>query len=212
MSNSANIFGAPGGSSLIFGNSPTPGFPPQVDFITAFGALNVIFSEGDNDTINSTGTGNSQVHLGGPGVVQFTGLTDVVDIGGSGNTVDTNSGITPNTNPFANLGLTNSAITVQNGTGENTVNLVNAQTGVGIAQNTVTLSEQFNNITVNANATNVIDSGDGNGHVTATASDGTGFTSFITPAEHAPAQFAAVTAARQPGQLLRRMVVRAREG
>lgn len=39
-----------------------------------------------------------------------------------------------------------------------------------------------------------------------------GFTSFITPAEHVPAQFAAVTAARQPGQLLRRMVVRAREG
>jgi uncharacterized protein (DUF934 family) len=39
-----------------------------------------------------------------------------------------------------------------------------------------------------------------------------GFTSFITPEEHAPAQFAAVTAARQPGQLLRRMVPRAREG
>ena len=39
-----------------------------------------------------------------------------------------------------------------------------------------------------------------------------GFTTFETPAEHAPAQFAAVTAARQPGQLLRRMVVRAREG
>lgn len=39
-----------------------------------------------------------------------------------------------------------------------------------------------------------------------------GFTSFVTPPEHAPAQFAAVTAARQPGQLLRRMVVRAREG
>jgi uncharacterized protein (DUF934 family) len=38
-----------------------------------------------------------------------------------------------------------------------------------------------------------------------------GFTSFLTPAEHAPAQFAAVTAARQPGQLLRRMVTRARE-
>ncbi|HYP64028.1 MAG TPA: DUF934 domain-containing protein [Acidocella sp.] len=39
-----------------------------------------------------------------------------------------------------------------------------------------------------------------------------GFTSFVTPPEHAPAQFAAVTAARQPGQLLRRMVARAREG
>jgi uncharacterized protein (DUF934 family) len=38
-----------------------------------------------------------------------------------------------------------------------------------------------------------------------------GFTSFITPAEHTPAQFAAVTAARQPGQLLRRMVARALE-
>jgi uncharacterized protein (DUF934 family) len=39
-----------------------------------------------------------------------------------------------------------------------------------------------------------------------------GFTSFVTPPEHTPAQFAAATAARQPGQLLRRMVVRAREG
>jgi uncharacterized protein (DUF934 family) len=39
-----------------------------------------------------------------------------------------------------------------------------------------------------------------------------GFTSFVTPAEHEPAQYAAQTAARQPGQLLRRMVVRAREG
>jgi uncharacterized protein (DUF934 family) len=39
-----------------------------------------------------------------------------------------------------------------------------------------------------------------------------GFTSFETPAEHVPAQFAAATAIRQPGQLLRRMVVRAREG
>jgi uncharacterized protein (DUF934 family) len=39
-----------------------------------------------------------------------------------------------------------------------------------------------------------------------------GFTSFVTPDEHAPAQFAAQTAARQPGQLLRRMVARAREG
>lgn len=39
-----------------------------------------------------------------------------------------------------------------------------------------------------------------------------GFTSFLTPAEHEPAQFAAVVGARQPGQLLRRMVVRAREG
>jgi uncharacterized protein (DUF934 family) len=39
-----------------------------------------------------------------------------------------------------------------------------------------------------------------------------GFTSFVTPPEHEPAQFAAMTAARQPGQLLRRMVVRAREG
>ena len=38
-----------------------------------------------------------------------------------------------------------------------------------------------------------------------------GFTSFVTPPEHVPAQFAAVTAARQPGQLLRRMVARARE-
>jgi uncharacterized protein (DUF934 family) len=40
-----------------------------------------------------------------------------------------------------------------------------------------------------------------------------GFTSFVTPPEHAPAQFAAVAhAAHQPGQLLRRMVARAREG
>jgi uncharacterized protein (DUF934 family) len=38
-----------------------------------------------------------------------------------------------------------------------------------------------------------------------------GFSSFVTPPEHEPAQFAAQTAARQPGQLLRRMVVRARE-
>ena len=38
-----------------------------------------------------------------------------------------------------------------------------------------------------------------------------GFTSFVTPPEHAPAQFAAATGAHQPGQLLRRMVVRARE-
>ena len=39
-----------------------------------------------------------------------------------------------------------------------------------------------------------------------------GFTSFVTPEEHQPAQYAAVTGARQPGQLLRRMVSRAREG
>jgi uncharacterized protein (DUF934 family) len=39
-----------------------------------------------------------------------------------------------------------------------------------------------------------------------------GFTSFVTPPEHSPAQFAAATAARQPGQLLRKMVTRAREG
>ena len=39
-----------------------------------------------------------------------------------------------------------------------------------------------------------------------------GFTSFVTPPEHEPAQYAAQTAARQPGQLLRRMVSRAREG
>jgi uncharacterized protein (DUF934 family) len=38
-----------------------------------------------------------------------------------------------------------------------------------------------------------------------------GFTSFVTPPEHDPAQFAAATHARQPGQLLRRMVARARE-
>jgi uncharacterized protein (DUF934 family) len=38
-----------------------------------------------------------------------------------------------------------------------------------------------------------------------------GFSSFLTPAEHSPAQFAAVTGARQPGQLLRRSVLRARE-
>jgi uncharacterized protein (DUF934 family) len=39
-----------------------------------------------------------------------------------------------------------------------------------------------------------------------------GFSSFVTPPEHEPAQYMAQTAARQPGQLLRRMVVRAREG
>ena len=39
-----------------------------------------------------------------------------------------------------------------------------------------------------------------------------GFTSFVTPPEHTPAQFAAATKLRQPGQLLRRMVTRAREG
>lgn len=39
-----------------------------------------------------------------------------------------------------------------------------------------------------------------------------GFSSFVTPPEHEPAQFAAAMVARQPGQLLRRMVVRAREG
>jgi len=39
-----------------------------------------------------------------------------------------------------------------------------------------------------------------------------GFTSFATPEDHTPAQFAAVTGARQPGQLLRRSVFRAREG
>ena len=39
-----------------------------------------------------------------------------------------------------------------------------------------------------------------------------GFSSFVTPPEHEPAQFAAAAqAARQPGQLLRRMVARARE-
>ena len=39
-----------------------------------------------------------------------------------------------------------------------------------------------------------------------------GFTSFITPPEHDSAQFAAAAAtARQPGQLLRRFVGRARE-
>jgi uncharacterized protein (DUF934 family) len=42
-----------------------------------------------------------------------------------------------------------------------------------------------------------------------------GFTSFVTPAEHPPAQFAAALSttaeARQPGQLLRRMVSRALE-
>jgi uncharacterized protein (DUF934 family) len=39
-----------------------------------------------------------------------------------------------------------------------------------------------------------------------------GFTSFVTPPEHTPAQFAAATATRQPGQLLRRMIPRALEG
>lgn len=39
-----------------------------------------------------------------------------------------------------------------------------------------------------------------------------GFTSFMTPPEHEPGQFAAVIGPRQPGQLLRRMVDRAREG
>lgn len=39
-----------------------------------------------------------------------------------------------------------------------------------------------------------------------------GFTSFRTPEEHEPAQFAAVVGVRQPGQLLRSMVTRAREG
>ncbi|MDD2705316.1 MAG: DUF934 domain-containing protein [Acidocella sp.] len=42
-----------------------------------------------------------------------------------------------------------------------------------------------------------------------------GFTSFVTPEEHSPAQFAAALSAtpeaKQPGQLLRRMVSRARE-
>lgn len=38
-----------------------------------------------------------------------------------------------------------------------------------------------------------------------------GFTSFVTPPEHEPAQFAAATVARQPGQLLRRFVARAVE-
>ena len=41
---------------------------------------------------------------------------------------------------------------------------------------------------------------------------GCGFTSFETPAEHAPAQFAAALAKpHQPGQLLRRSLTRARE-
>lgn len=39
-----------------------------------------------------------------------------------------------------------------------------------------------------------------------------GFTSFVTPDSHEPAQFAAAIGTRQPGQLLRRMVTRAREG
>jgi|GEM_PF-6244386 uncharacterized protein (DUF934 family) len=43
-----------------------------------------------------------------------------------------------------------------------------------------------------------------------------GFTSFIPPEEHSPAQFAAALSAtpetKQPGQLLRRMVSRALEG
>ncbi len=39
-----------------------------------------------------------------------------------------------------------------------------------------------------------------------------GFTSFITPKAHAPVQFASQSKTRQPGQLLRQMVVRAREG
>ncbi|HUM07608.1 MAG TPA: DUF934 domain-containing protein [Acidocella sp.] len=40
-----------------------------------------------------------------------------------------------------------------------------------------------------------------------------GFTSFVTPPEHAPAQYAAALLAhRQPGQLLRRSLSRAREG
>ncbi len=40
-----------------------------------------------------------------------------------------------------------------------------------------------------------------------------GFTSFVTPPEHAPAQFAAALRQHsQPGQLLRRSLSRAREG
>jgi len=39
-----------------------------------------------------------------------------------------------------------------------------------------------------------------------------GFTSFVTPPEHLPAQFAAALAPRQAGQALRRHLARALEG
>ncbi len=59
MSNSADIYGSPTGNSIIFGNTPLAGFPPQHDYIYAFQFNNMIFSEGDNDSIYSTGLGNA---------------------------------------------------------------------------------------------------------------------------------------------------------
>jgi hypothetical protein len=182
MSNSANIYGGFSGNSVIFGNSPSGIFPPQNDFITAFQYNNQIFSEGDNDTIYSTGLGSAMVHLAE--ATPFTApVTDVVNLGGTNNIVDTGTG----------AGLTNSAVTVESGAGGNMVNITNVASGGGVAQNTVTLSEMNNSIVVNANATNSIDSGDGNGKVIATANGGAGFTSIITDA----GQYNSVTVGNQ---------------
>lgn len=150
------INGPNGGNATIFGNTSGD------DIINAFDYNNLIISGGANDQIY-TGSGGATVNLG-----SFVGVTDTVNLSGGFNSVFT-------TFP----GHFNSSLTVQGGSGHNTVRLYNL-----FGVNSVALQGFYNKIVVNSNATNVIFTGAGHNSVTAgTPGDGsTGFSTTINEA------------------------------
>jgi hypothetical protein len=145
-------------------NGPTNGYgvifgnTSGSDIINAFADFNDVISEGANDTINLLGNDDT-VYLG-----SFTGVTDTVNSSGSNNTI---------------MGtLTSSTVSVNGGTGEATVTLTN--TG---GTTNVSVGGYFNNIEVNADATNTIVSGAGNATVSVGptgGSEGAGWSTSIT--------------------------------
>ena len=145
------INGPNGGFGTIFGNTSGS------DIINAFDFFNTIISGGANDQIN-TGSGFATVNLG-----SFAGVTDTVNVGGAFNTIFT-----------SNPGHFGSSLTVQGGTGKNTVTLNNSQ-----GTNSVSLQGFYNNITVNSDATNIIFAGAGHDRVVAGA-PGDGNTGYST--------------------------------
>jgi hypothetical protein len=131
------------GNGFIFGNSSGD------DIINAFANMNMVLSQGANDTINLLGNMDI-VNLGDSDTINHS-VSDTVNVYGGSNTITGD--------------LDNSFISVNGGTGNNTVSLDND----GGTTN-VSLAGFFNHITVNAGSTNSIVSGAGNATIAVGAS------------------------------------------
>jgi hypothetical protein len=147
------INGPANGFGVILGNSTGD------DIINAFANMNVVMSQGANDTINLLGNNNT-VDLG-----TFTGVNDHVNLYGNLNFIQGN--------------LTHSIVSVNGGTGLSGVGLDNA----GGTTN-VSLNGYFNSVALNADAWNTIVGGAGNASIQVGSNfdsdEGQGFTTRIT--------------------------------